>query len=425
MKFERTGISTTTIAAIVVVVIVVAGAGAYIATSSGGKTTTATVVSTQTNTVTSTNTLTSTAVSTSVSTSISTNTVTTTATASTTTGAPATLNGAGSTLVFPLMSAWTFAYQQYTGNVQVNYQSVGSGAGITQLTAKTVDFGASDAPLSSAQYAAAPGAVMTIPESASAVVPAYNLPGISNGVKFTGPSLARIFLGNITTWNDPALAAINPGVTLPAHAITVVHRSDGSGTMFAFTNYLSDSSGTWKTQVGTGSSVNWPTGLGCKGNEGVAGCISNTPYAIGPLEIAYQIINPGLISYGSVANAAGNYVLANLTNIAAAVAAGGSVNLPAGSGVWSNVSITNAIYNDTADASIYPITTFTYLMVYQQQTSQAQGTALVNFLWWVVNSAQTAGSKLGYVPLPSNIITLDDASIKTITYNGTPLLIGR
>jgi len=408
MKFESTGISTTAIAAIVVVVIVVAGAGAYIATSGGAKTTTITTTSLSTTT--------------SVSTTVSTTTSTTTS--STTTGAAATLNGAGSTLVFPLMSAWTFAYQQYTGNVAVNYQSIGSGAGITQLTAKTVDFGASDAPLSSAQYTAVSGTVVTIPESASAVVPAYNLPGITNGVKFTGPILARIFLGNITQWNDPALVAINPTITLPAHAITVVHRSDGSGTMFAFTNYLSDSSSTWKTQVGTGSSVNWPTGLGCKGNEGVAGCISNTPYAIGPLEIAYQIINPGLISYGSVANAAGNYVLANLTNIAAAVAAGGSANLPAGSGVWSTVSIINAIYNDTADASIYPITTFTYLMVYQQQASQAQGTALVNFLWWVVNNAQTAGTKLGYVPLPSNIVTIDDTSIKTITYNGTPLLTG-
>jgi phosphate transport system substrate-binding protein len=410
MKFEKKGISTTSIAAIAIVAVIVVGAGAYLLASGNAKTTT----------VSSTSTLTSTATSTSISTSVS----TTTAMASTTTGAAATLNGAGSTLVFPLMSAWTFAYSQYTGNVNVNYQSVGSGAGITQLTAKTVDFGASDAPLSAAQYSAAPGTVVTIPESASGVVPAYNLPGIANVVKFTGPILAQIFLGTINTWNDPALAAINPGVTLPAHAITVVHRSDGSGTMFAFTNYLSDSSSTWKTQVGTGSSVNWPTGLGCKGNEGVAGCISNTPYSIGPLEIAYPIINPGLISYGLVANAAGNYILANLTNMAEAVAAGGSANLPAGSASWTGVSIIDKIFNDTADASIYPITTFTYLMVYQQQTSQAQGIALVNFLHWVVNSAQTAGTKLGYVPLPPNVVSIDNAAIKTITYNGTPLYSG-
>jgi phosphate transport system substrate-binding protein len=415
MKFVRKGISTTAIAAIAVVAVIVVGAGAYLVASGGAKTTTSTVTSTQTNTFTATST--TTAVSTSVSTSVS------TTTQSTTTGAPATLNGAGSTLVFPLMSAWTFAYSQYTGNVNVNYQSVGSGAGIAQLTAKTVDFGASDAPLSAAQYSAVSGTVVTVPESASGVVPAYNLPGIANVVRFTGPILAQIFLGTINTWNDPALVAINPGVTLPAHAITVVHRSDGSGTMFAFTNYLSDSSSTWKSQVGTGTSVNWPTGLGCKGNEGVAGCISNTPYSIGPLEIAYQIVNPGLISYGLVANAAGNYILANLTNMAAAVSAGAS-GLPAGASSWTGVSIIDKIFNDTADASIYPITTFTYLMVYQQQTSQAQGTALVNFLHWVVNDAQTAGTKLGYVPLPSNVVAIDNTAIKSITYNGTPLYSG-
>ena len=432
MKFNRRqGIGTAVVAAIVIVVAVAAAGGAYLLASSSpgtASTTTQTVTTTsvQTSTNTLTSSLTSTLTNTVTSTTSLTNTVTSTSTTtqSTTHGAAATLNAAGSTLVFPLMSAWTFAYQQYTGNVAVNYQSIGSGAGIAQLTAKTVDIGASDAPLSSAQYTAAPGTVVTVPESASAVVPAYNLPGLTNGVKFTGPILAKMFLGNITQWNDPALVAINPGVTLPAHAITIVHRSDGSGTMFAFTNYLSDSSSTWKTQVGTGSAVNWPTGVGCKGNEGVAGCIGNTPYAIGPLEIAYQIINPGLISYGAVANAAGNFILANLTNIASAVAAGASANLPAGSGVWSNVSIINSIYNDTADANIYPITTFTYLMVYQQQANQAQGTAVVNFLWWVVNNAQSAGSKLGYVPLPSNVVTIDDAAIKTITYNGTPLYSG-
>ncbi len=406
MKFKRTGISSAAIAAIAVVAVVVVGVGAYMVASAGSKTTTVTSTSTTTT------------VSTSVSTSTS------TAMSSTTTGAPATLNGAGSTLVFPLMSAWTFAYGQYTGNVEVNYASVGSGAGITDLTQKTVDFGASDAPPSSSQYSAFPSQVVVIPESASAVVPAYNLAGIANGLKFTGPILARIFMANITMWNDPAIAALNPGVSLPAHAITVVHRSDASGTMFAFTNYLSDSYAAWKSGPGTGTSVNWPTGVGCKGNEGVAGCISNTPYAIGPLEIAYQIVNPGLISYGAVANAAGNYVLANLTNIASAVAAGASSNLPAGNGVWTSVSIINNIYNDTKDTSIYPITTFTYIVVYQQQANQAQGTALVNFLWWVVNTAQSAGTKLGYVPLPTNVVALDDATIKSITYNGTPLYKG-
>ncbi len=321
------------------------------------------------------------------------------------------------------MSSWTFAYQQYTGNVQVNYQSVGSGAGITDLTQKTVDFGASDAPPSAAQIAAFPSGVVVIPESASAVVPAYNLPGIGNTVKFTGAVLANIFLGKITMWNDPAIVALNPTLTMPAQPITVVHRSDSSGTMFAFTNFLSDSSSAWKTGPGTATLPNWPVGLGCKGNEGVAGCIQNTPYSIGPLEIAYEIVNSGLISYGSVENAAGNYVLANLTNIAAAVTAG-ATGLPAGNGVWTNVSIINNIYNDTVDSTVYPITTFTYLVAYTAQSSQAQGLALVNFLHWVVNDAQSAGTKLGYVPMPANVVAIDNASVKLITFNGTPLYTG-
>jgi phosphate transport system substrate-binding protein len=405
MKFYKQAIGTAVVAAVVIVVAVAAAGAAYVLTSG----------------------------------SASTVTVTTTTTTQSTTHVPAaTLNGAGSTLVFPLMSSWTFAYQQYTGTVTVNYQSVGSGAGITDVTKNTVDFGASDAPPSSAQYSAFPGQVVVIPESASAVVPAYNLPGLTgtgiasngNGLHFTGAILAKIFLGNITMWNDPAIAALNPGVTLPAHAITVVHRSDSSGTMFAFTNYLSDSSSAWKNGPGTATLPNWPMGIGCKGNEGVAGCISNTQYSIGPLEIAYQIINPGLIAYGAVANAAGNYILANLSNISAAVAAGAK-GLPAGGATWTGVSIIDNIYSDATDANIYPVTTFTYLVVYQQQASQAQGTALVDFLWWVVNSAQgsagppaTGGATLGYVPLPPNVVTLDDATIKSITYNGTPLYTG-
>jgi phosphate transport system substrate-binding protein len=324
------------------------------------------------------------------------------------------------------MSAWTFAYGQVASNVQVNYASVGSGAGIADITARTVDFGATDAPMTAKQYAAiANGSViLTIPESASGVVPAYNLPGISNGLNFTGNVLARIFLGNITMWNDPAIQALNPHATLPAHAITVVHRSDGSGTMYTFTNYLSDSNQQWKTQVGKGTLVNWPTGLGCKGNEGVAGCIANNQYSIGPLEIAYEIVNKNLISYGTVENAAGNFVLANLTNIAAAVQAGASVALPAGNAQWTNMSIVDNIYNDTKDTTIYPITTFTYLLVYQAQTDQGKGTALANFLWWIVNSAQQGGTNLGYVPLPANVVSIDDTTINSMTYNGTPLHSG-
>jgi phosphate transport system substrate-binding protein len=417
MKFERTGISTTVIAAIVVIVIVVAGAGVYIATSGGTKTTTVTSTSIST----STNTLTST--STSVSTS----------TASVSTLAlSGTVNMAGSTLVQPLMSAWTFAFGQVQSGVQVNYASVGSGAGITDITKQTVDIGASDAPLSAAQYAALPAGstLVTIPESISAVVPAYNLPGIANGLKFTGNVLAEIFLGNITQWNDAQIQALNPGVTLPSHAITVIHRSDGSGTMYAFTNYLTDSNAQWKAQVGYSTNPSWPTGLGCKGNEGVAGCIENTQYSIGPLEIAYAIQNPSLISWGAVKNAAGNFITATgcasagnctASTISAAVTAGASAGLPAGNAAWTPVSIINNIYNDSAATNAYPITTFTYLVTYQSQGSLAKGELVTSFLWWAVNHAQSAGVPLGYIPLPTNVVTLDDTTIRSITAGGSSI----
>jgi len=226
------------------------------------------------------------------------------------------------------------------------------------------------------------------------------------------------------------LAALNPGVTLPANPITVIHRSDGSGTMYAFTNYLSDSNAKWSSQVGFGTSVNWPVGIGCKGNEGVAGCIANTQYSIGPLEIAYEITNSGAINYGSVQNHAGNFILANLTNINLAVKAGASAGLPAGNAPWTGFSIINNIYNDSTDTQVYPITTFTYALVYQSLsasyagTSQSQAVGAVNFLWWVVNSGQNAGAKIGYPPLPSNVVALDDTTLSSITYNGTPVYTG-
>lgn len=335
-----------------------------------------------------------------------------------------TLNIAGSTLVFPLMSMWQFAFSQLCPDVIVNYNAIGSGGGISALTKRTVDIGATDAPLSSSQYAALPAPIVTIPESVSAVVPAYNIPGIGNGLNFTGDILARIFLGNITNWNDPAIKAINPNVPLPDHAIVVVHRSDGSGTMYAFTQFLSLSNQQWRKQVGYGLTLNWPTGVGCKGNEGVAGCIENTPYSIGPLEIAYVIQNPSLIHYGAVMNAAHRFILANLTNIAEAASEGASKGLPAGDAAWTSFSIINNIFNDTSAVNAYPITTFTYLITYKEQTDKNQGMLVVYFLWWVVNKAQNAGAKLGYAPLPPNVVALDDQTIKSITYNGSPLYSG-
>jgi phosphate transport system substrate-binding protein len=403
MKFNRTAASTTTIGLVVVVVLVVAVVGVYAAFGTG-KPSTGTNASTQTTTTHTTSGL----------------------------GAPVTINGGGSSLVTPVMSIWSFTYGQ-VGNVNVNYQTEGSSAGIAAILAGTVNFGASDAPMQPPQYDQVPtgSTVLTIPETASAVIPAYNIPDISSSVhlNFTGNVLAEIFLGNISMWNDAALVALNPGVTLPAQAIQVVHRSDGSGTMFAFTNYLSDSNAYWKAHVGTGTLPNWPTGKGCLHNSGVATCITGTPYSIGPLEIAYQIENPGAISQGSVENAAGNFILANLTNIAEALNAGAS-GLPAGSGNWSSVSIINNIFSDASAKYIYPITTFTYIMVYQDMgapaahSTQAQATATVDFLWWVINSGQAAGSSIGYPPLPSAVITLDDATINSITYNGTPVHTG-
>jgi phosphate transport system substrate-binding protein len=334
------------------------------------------------------------------------------------------LQGAGGTLVYPVMTSWMFAYNQIYPNVDVSYQAVGSGSGIKAITNGSVNFGESDAPLTSAQYDALNSTLVTVPISASAVVPAYNLPGISNGLNFTGAVLARIFLGNITSWNDPAIQALNPGTSLPAHSITVVHRSDGSGTMFAFTDFLSDSSAQWNSQVGKSTTPPWPTGLGCKGNEGVAGCIANNEYSIGPLELSYEITNAGLISYGAVENAAGNFILANQSNAQLAVQAGGSSGLPTGSERWTNVSIIDSIFNDTQAPEAYPITTFTYALLYEQQSNQMQGQALVNFIWWIVNSGQSAGKTIGYVPLPANVVQIDDTSLNSITYNGTQLHSG-
>jgi len=357
---------------------------------------------------------------------------------STSTLAAATVNGAGGTLVYPLMTVWQGAYGSAEPQITVNYNPVGSGTGITDFTKQLEDFGESDAPMTAAQYAALPSGTtaLTIPISASAVVPAYNIKLANgtvaqNGLKFTGAVLADIFLGTITKWNDPKITALNPGIPLPDTLITTVHRSDGSGTMFAFTNFLYDSSSTWASQVGKPStSPAWPSApaqIAAPKNAGVAAAISETNGAIGPLEIAYILENTGQTSlyYGTVQNAAGNYILASVTNIAAALQAGAAAGLPAGNAAWTSVSIVNNIFNDTAATSVYPIVTLTYALVYQNQNynsrSYAESAATVNFLSWIVNSGQSLGKGLGYVPLPANIVSVDDATLKLITYNGTPI----
>jgi phosphate transport system substrate-binding protein len=340
--------------------------------------------------------------------------------------------------VYPLMQAWINTYSYVQPNVQISYAALGSGKGIAGITAGLYNFGESDAPLTATQYAALPSGstLLTIPISDSGIIPAYNLPGITAHLNFTGNVLAEIFYGSITMWNDARIASLQSAriaATLPAHAIQVYHRSDGSGTMYGFTQYLSDSNSTWKAKVGYSTGVlNWPVGVGCLHNAGVAACIAGNSYSIGPLEIAYEISNPGQINFGAVQNHYGTYITANLTNISEALAAGVKAGLPTTQAQWSSYSVIQATFNDTTDKYIYPVSTFTYALVYNNlsasyaNTGQAQAVATLNFLSWVVNVGQTgglsSGALLGYPPLPSAAVTLDNQLLTSITFNGTPVL---
>lgn len=433
----KKGTSSTTIGLVVVLVIVVVGAGAYVALTPGGHSTSTT---TQTSTSTSVSTQTSTSISTLLSTSVSTSVSVSTVTTNNNLPA-ASLNAGGGTLVYPLMQDWINTYSYIQPNIQISYSAVGSGTGIHDISTGLVTIGESDAPLTAAQYAALPSGskLLTIPISDSGIIPAYNLPGITAHLNFTGNVLAEIFYGSITQWNDPRIASLqSPSVaaSLPAHAIQVYHRSDGSGTMYGFTQFLSDSNSTWAKNVGfsTGT-LAWPVGVGCLHNAGVAQCIASTSYSIGPLEIAYEIANPGQINYGAVQNHYGNFILANLTNISEALAAGVKNGLPTTDAQWSSYSVIQATFNDSVDKYIYPVSTFTYGLVYQDlsasyaSTSQAQAVAAVNFLTWAVSAAggqasgpNSPGTTLGYPPLPAAATTLDNQLLATITYNGTPLL---
>jgi phosphate transport system substrate-binding protein len=426
---QRSAIATTAIAAVVVVIILIVVAGAYLALNPG-KGSTITIVSTQSGvnttvtesgsgftTIVTTNNVGSTVTITSGTTA----TATTTAIGQTTSAQQVTITGAGSTFVYPIMSAWAYNYSQAFPNVRINYASIGSGAGIAQITAGTVNFGASDAPLSSAQYGnLSSKGILQIPETSGGVVPAYNLPGIASGLKFNGIVLAGIYLGNITMWNDPVLQQLNPGVTLPAKSIFVVHRSDGSGTTFVWTDYLSQASPKWNSTVGKGTAVNWPLGFGSKGSEGVSGVIQGNQYSIGYMESAYATQDK--LTFGSVKNAAGNFVIANSTTVVAAVSAAASLALPAGNQSWASVSIIDSIFHNSTATLAYPITSFTYLMVYRQQTNQAIGQALANFIWWIVNTAGPHSAPLGYYPLAPAVVAIDDATLKSMSYNGQPLI---
>ena len=298
------------------------------------------------------------------------------------------INGAGATFPYPIYSKWFDEYAKVDPSVRFNYQSIGSGGGQKQILAQTVDFGASDGPMSDDNLAKAPGKLLHIPTVAGADVVAYNLPG-NPPLKLDADAIAGIFLGQIKKWNDPKITALNPGVTLPDQEIVVVHRSDGSGTTYIWTDYLSKISPEWKTKIGTNTSVNWPTGIGGKGNEGVAGQIKQTPGALGYVELIYAVQNK--MPYAEVKNSAGNFVKPSLESITAALAA---ADIPDD----FRFSMTNAPGKDA-----YPIAGATWLLVYQQQKDAAKGKKLVEFLKWSVTDGEKMAKDLQYAPLPESV----------------------
>ncbi len=329
------------------------------------------------------------------------------------------INGAGATFPFPLIDTWRVEYQTVEPGVSINYQSIGSGGGVQQFSEKTVDFGATDAPLTPEEEQQAPGAVH-IPETIGSVVAAYNIPEVpESGLNLTGQILADIFLGEITKWNDPRIVELNPGVSLPDADIVTVHRSDGSGTTFIWTDYLSAVSPEWKNQIGTGKSVQWPKGIGAPGNEGVANAISGTENTIGYVELAYALTTGTPFAY--IQNQEGNFIEPTLESTAAAVAASAET-LPAGDESWYNVTLVNA-----PGAESYPIASFSYLLLYKELTdnpsiTQEKATALVDFINWAITDGQQFAPELGYVPLPERVIQLNQDTLSQITYNGNPVM---
>jgi phosphate transport system substrate-binding protein len=312
-----------------------------------------------------------------------------------------TLNGAGATFPYPMYSKWFSDYNKLHPDVQINYQSIGSGGGIRQVLSGTVDFGASDGPMSDEQLGQAKVKILHIPTVLGAVVPAYNIPGVTGEVKFTPDVLADIFLGKISSWNDPALAKANPDIKFPNQPIIVIHRSDGSGTTFIFTDYLSKISKEWQTTVGKGTSVKWPPGIGGKGNEGVAGQIRQLQGSIGYIELIYAVENK--IPYGSVKNAAGTFVKASLDGVTEAAAS--VKNMPSD----FRVSITNA-----PGKTAYPISSFTWLLIPVQSKDAARGKIISDFLNWMVNDGQKMTTQLSYAPLPADVADKVKATIKQV-----------
>lgn len=336
----------------------------------------------------------------------------TTTTGTTTSGGTVSLNGAGATFPNPLYTKWISDYSALPAGhgVKVNYQSVGSGGGIKAISDQTVDFGATDAPLTDEEAGKAPGKLLHIPTTLGAVVLTYNLDGIKTGLKLSPEVLAGIFLGDIKSWDDPKIKADNAALPLPKKSISIVHRTDGSGTTEVFTQYLAQVSPDWKTKVGAGKSVKWPTGNGAKGNEGVTGNVTNTPGSIGYVELAYAAQNN--LAVADLKNHAGKFVSPTLDAISAAAAAMGD-KVPD--------DLRMSILDPDGDAS-YPISSFTYVLLYAEQKDAAKGGALVSFLWWGIHDGQKAAPGLHYAPLPAAIVTRDEAKLKSITSGGKAVL---
>jgi phosphate transport system substrate-binding protein len=312
------------------------------------------------------------------------------------------LNGAGATFPYPIYSKWFSEYKQQNPSVQINYQPIGSGGGILQVTSGTVDFGASDVTMTDEQLAKAKVKVIALPTVLGAVVPVYNVPGINKELNFSGDVIADIYLGKISSWNDARIAKDNPGVNLPNQAILPVYRSEGSGTSFIFTDFLSKVSPDFKSRVGAGAAVKWPAGIGQKGNEGVAGMVRQSPYAFGYVELIYAEQNK--MSFGAVKNAAGKYLKASTAGVTAAAAAAAKT-MPAD----YRVSITNAAGPDS-----YPISSFTWLLIPTQSPNTAKTKALVDFMNWMLDHGEAEAASLSYAPLPKQVQDMVRKSITTI-----------
>jgi phosphate transport system substrate-binding protein len=342
------------------------------------------------------------------------------------------INGAGATFPFPLIDTWRVEYQSVNPSISINYQSIGSGGGVKQFTEKTVDFGASDAPLSEEEMQALSSSTpVHIPETIGSVVAAYNIAGIDKGLKLTGPVLADIFLGKITKWNDARIKELNPGVPLPSADIVVVHRSDGSGTTFIWTSYLSQVSPEWNQTFGAGKSIQWTVGLGAQGNEGVSSTIKSTPNSIGYVELTYALTTD--MDYASLKNRAGNFVEPTLNSTQAAAQAaimnststttnnetttsGGTAGLPSGDQSWTHVTLL-----DAPGADSYPIASFSYLLLYKELgtniNSMEKAEALAEFVNWAITDGQQFASPLHYVPLPDSVVQHNQQTLKSLTFN--------